>query len=407
MKRWTIDEARTTRVLAPASPFDAATLTPDGRLALHARTIGRSSLALIDVATGIELKSIAAPVGRFLVATADGRGALVGGDSTTFALVDFASGRVTRTFQTDRRGTLAALAISADGKTIVSASVGEPFGLQVWDVATGKTLRTLDGHTASVCCIALGADGRLALSGAEDGSARAWDLASGRMLTRFAGHTGTVDSVALCPDGRTALSGDDAAVAVKRWELATGTEVASLPNVGGAPRIATPAGTHVAWIASWDGTLRGWDPNATREVAAVRPAGEGVFRTEFDAAGRRAITWGTDRALRLRDFAQTQLERDFGPRVAAATAALQRDPKSPDALATLGERYALRGDWPRAVTFLRSAGASASSLTLARAEWKTGDLAAARRAFAIAARRGEASADYVALCVAAIDAGAK
>ena len=40
--------------------------------------------------------------------------------------------------------------------------------LRVWDVASGKTLRVLEGHTDDVWCCALSADGRLALS-ASDG----------------------------------------------------------------------------------------------------------------------------------------------------------------------------------------------------------------------------------------------
>jgi WD40 repeat protein len=50
-------------------------------------------------------------------------------------------------------------------------------------------------------------DGHYALSGSNDKTLRLWQVASGRCLRTFEGHTHSVSSVFLCPDGRYALSG--------------------------------------------------------------------------------------------------------------------------------------------------------------------------------------------------------
>ncbi|MEO0080590.1 MAG: hypothetical protein ABIK44_07950, partial [candidate division WOR-3 bacterium] len=58
--------------------------------------------------------------------------------------------------------------------------------LIVWDLATGKPLRTLKGHTDSVRAVAIAPDGRTAVSGSDDNTLIVWDLATGKPLMRFA-----------------------------------------------------------------------------------------------------------------------------------------------------------------------------------------------------------------------------
>ena len=79
--------------------------------------------------------------------------------------------------------------------------------LRLWDLATGETLRTLEGHTCSVSAVAVLADGSRALSGSWDNTLRLWDLATGETLRTLEGHTDRVSAVAVLADGSRALSG--------------------------------------------------------------------------------------------------------------------------------------------------------------------------------------------------------
>ena len=63
-------------------------------------------------------------------------------------------------------------------------------------------------------------DGHLALSGSEDKTLRLWDVETGRCLRTYEGHTDGVKSVCLSSDGRLALSGGDNSV--RLWEVETG-----------------------------------------------------------------------------------------------------------------------------------------------------------------------------------------
>jgi WD40 repeat protein/tetratricopeptide (TPR) repeat protein len=84
-----------------------------------------------------------------------------------------------------------------------------------------------DGHTGSVKAVALSPDGRLALTGGEDGHVCLWDVATGRQIRQFTGHRGEVSAVTFSPDGRFVLAGlrdagYDRANDVQMWDTATG-----------------------------------------------------------------------------------------------------------------------------------------------------------------------------------------
>jgi WD40 repeat protein len=97
--------------------------------------------------------------------------------------------------------------------------------LRLWDLATGETLRTLEGHTNGVSAVAVLADGSRALSGSFDNTLRLWDLATGETLRTLEGHSNLVSSVAVLADSRRALSGSFDNT-LRLWDLATGQCVA-------------------------------------------------------------------------------------------------------------------------------------------------------------------------------------
>ena len=46
--------------------------------------------------------------------------------------------------------------------------------MQLWDLTTGKELRTFTGHTGTVWSVAFNLDERLILSGSQGGTVRVW-----------------------------------------------------------------------------------------------------------------------------------------------------------------------------------------------------------------------------------------
>ncbi|MEJ2701441.1 MAG: protein kinase [Sedimentisphaerales bacterium] len=92
---------------------------------------------------------------------------------------------------------LTALAVSPDGRVIASGSGYEDPAIYIWDAATGKCLRQLDGHSAWVCDLTFTRDGRSLISAGTDQSIRFWDTGTWSETQVLRGHTDEVHGVAI------------------------------------------------------------------------------------------------------------------------------------------------------------------------------------------------------------------
>lgn len=77
---------------------------------------------------------------------------------------------------TGHRGAVTATGFSVDGRFAVSGS--EDTTVRIWDVVTGRCLRTLVGQVAPVTCVAFAPDARNVIAGADDGAIVLWDIDS-------------------------------------------------------------------------------------------------------------------------------------------------------------------------------------------------------------------------------------
>jgi WD40 repeat protein len=84
------------------------------------------------------------------------------------------------------------------------------------------------GHFASIKSIAIDSEGVLMATGSKDKTAKLWDINSGRELRSFVGHTHAISSVHFSRDGNYLVTSSmDGTACV--WEVATGQQVFSTP----------------------------------------------------------------------------------------------------------------------------------------------------------------------------------
>lgn len=67
--------------------------------------------------------------------------------------------------------------------------------------------RLLAGHSHFISQVQLTTDSRFAFSASWDGTVRLWQIATGKTINRLVGHSKDVLSVALSPDDRQIITG--------------------------------------------------------------------------------------------------------------------------------------------------------------------------------------------------------
>jgi len=198
------------------------------------------------------------------------------------------------------------IAFTPDGSQLVSASDDKT--IRVWDLASGKTVRTIRGESApgpagKVFAMALSPDGKwLAAGGWMDKSAasapccgdiRLYDFASGKLVALLKGHTSAVDGLAFSPNGSRLISGSADSTAIL-WD--TGSLSGAGTGIRAGARVAEPKLLHRleghkddihavgfspdgsrAVTGSYDHDLRLWRVADGKEIAHMTGHGDKVY----------------------------------------------------------------------------------------------------------------------------------
>jgi WD40 repeat protein len=203
----------------PASRVTAVAFSADGGQ-VHAAA-GDGGFRVWDRATGREVRRFGGPAGAAGAAFAPDGWAVSSGQDGTVRVWDAATGREVRHFA-GYTPTVVALAVSADGKRLLSLDQGPT--LRLWDAERGLPLHSHPLPPGPVRALALSPDGAAVLWGGPDGHVHGWIAETGAEMRLLRGHEGPVLAAAFSPDGRLALTGGEDGTA-RLWDLETEREV--------------------------------------------------------------------------------------------------------------------------------------------------------------------------------------
>ena len=128
--------------------------------------------------------------------------------------------------------------------------------VQLWDVASGREIGALKGHSRGIIKVAFSRDGKMLASGGTDNTIRIWDVEARRELRTMAGHTASVESMDFSPDGRLlASASDDGSTFL--WDTKTGEHLLTLISLddGAEWMVVTPQGLFDGTPVSWNQIL--------------------------------------------------------------------------------------------------------------------------------------------------------
>jgi RNA polymerase sigma factor (sigma-70 family) len=202
----------------------------------------------------------------------------------TIRIWDAAGGKQLRTLEGHTDGILC-LAYSPDGKTLASASADGT--IRTWDPDKGTELQNLAGHTGRVRWVAWSHDGKQLASAGADGTVRVWDAAKGTEVRSITAHEGGADGVAFSPDGKQLVSGGEDKT-VRLWDAATGKEVAKVVREKTIHTVAfSPDGKLIACGGGWEVLL--WDPDSGKEVRRLKGATNEIRSVAFAPDGKHVV----------------------------------------------------------------------------------------------------------------------
>ena len=168
------------------------------------------------------------------------------------------------------------IAISPNGKYVISGDEDRGKNLKLWDMASGKRIRTFSGdikrfldHIQDTDNVVFSPDGKYVLSGGEN--LNLWDTASGKKLRTFRNDNkdnARIVSIVISPDGKHVITGS-------RYN----------------GQVQMPDGTYTN-AKSTDNTIRIWDIVTGRQIKAFNEGKGWVNAIAISPDGKHVISGG-------------------------------------------------------------------------------------------------------------------
>ncbi|HEY7308498.1 MAG TPA: sigma-70 family RNA polymerase sigma factor [Gemmataceae bacterium] len=305
---WDSQTGRLTGRVAFTHDMHCVAFTPDGKsVAVGTRDC---IVRLVDPASGKELRRFAGHRALLfqeafrnsihgVAFSADGQRLVTWGSDETARLWDVRSGKELRTldvkgWRTEQGGRYYLyFDVATNGKLVASSTQGSPKTLLVRDAKTGKVVHQLV-HPADVGQAVFSPDGKtLAVprgTWGQPGWIALWDLSSGKELGTLTGHKNTVSALAFSPDGKKLASCSSRDATIRLWDLDSRKELRqalSLPSV--QYHLAfSPDGKTL--FSSGANQVRLWDVAAWRERQVAQGPNALIGAFAFSPDGRRAAS---------------------------------------------------------------------------------------------------------------------
>jgi WD40 repeat protein len=314
---------------AAEKPLTAVAFSTDGsRLATSAEdgsfTIYSSDTGVaLDVLSGAgsPVRAMAFSSEKLLIAAGDDHSAVTWNTNPDWKLVaqlGAAADDPLNTSASPFEFRVLSLAFSPDGSQLATGG-GEPSRsgeLMIWDVATRKLLREIeDAHSDTVFGIEFSRDGKNIVSGAADKFVKIHEVATGKHVRSFEGHTHHVMDVSWQADGSSLVSAG-ADNAIKVWNVETGEQIRTIAGYTKQVTSISFSGiTGNTVSCGGDKTVRQHTASNGRAVRSFSGGTDFMYAAAASRDEKLIVAGGEDGVIRVWNGTNGQVVRNFAPPV--------------------------------------------------------------------------------------------
>ncbi|PSB48104.1 serine/threonine protein kinase [filamentous cyanobacterium Phorm 6] len=221
-----------------------------------------------------------------------------GSKDKTIQIWDLATGKSIRTFAGDS-STVWSVTFDSSGTKLAT---GTGFWrVMLWDLKTGQATRILD-HTASVWSVALSPDGKLIASGSGDKTTKISDATTGSLIYNLPDHTDFVYSVAFTPDGKSLVSASkDKKITIV--DVETGKLLKTLEGHGDQVRsvAVSPDGKTIV-SGSYDESIKIWNLETGDLMRSIKGHSDDIVSVAISPDGKFIASGSKDKTIKIWDF---------------------------------------------------------------------------------------------------------
>ncbi len=263
-------------------------VTSDGKTAV---LVCGTTTFLMDAATGKSLNGFGGKVASAALSENGKHVALLSDFVAQVWLYEIADPKKLQTF---RHAGLTSMALSRDGKLLLTGS--KDASAILWDAAKGdaKKLYSFQGHAQAVTTVALSGNGKFAVTGSQDRSAILWDATTRKRIRVFLSHAAPVTHMALSGDGKRLVACADYRATL--WGPADG-KILQRYQVGAITCVAISRdGRHIV-AGTADQSAQRWADDSDKRLSVYEGHPGPVICVALSGDGRILVTGSDDKAI--------------------------------------------------------------------------------------------------------------
>ncbi|MCJ8280066.1 MAG: NB-ARC domain-containing protein, partial [Rivularia sp. ALOHA_DT_140] len=229
---------------------------------------------------------------------------------TTIKLWDISTGVCLQTFQGHHAPVMSVIFIplseqesnkkeyKTKGKYLL-ASCSFDGTIKLWDIGSGRCLKTFYGHTKEVYCISYNLKSNLLATGSVDETIKIWNLSNSECIKTLFGHSHNIWSVAFTDDGKN-LTSSRSDKTIKLWDISTGNCTKTLQGHSReVMSVQLSQDNKTLATSSRDSTIRLWDIETGKNIRTFLGSKSWVWSAIFSPNNQHLITGGYDFNLKF------------------------------------------------------------------------------------------------------------